>query len=111
MAATLKFGAALGVDTQTTKVEVEKKIEIVTWKNKSGVTNKVHEVDPTTDFNVEIEGDAQTDFTPGIISTLPLTGISGGVTVCPSVKYSESNDGKAVTTIQGTNYPSATELA
>jgi hypothetical protein len=111
MAATLKFGAALGTDTQTTKVDVEKKIEIVTWKNKSGVTNKVHEVDPSTDFTVEIEGDAQTDFAPGIITTLPLTGITGGVTVCPSVKYSETNDGKAVTTVTGTNYPSATELS
>ena len=111
MAATAKFGAALGVDALTTKVEVEKKIEIVTWKNKSGVTTKVHEVDPSTDFNVEIEGDAQGDFTPGIITALPLTGVSGGVTVCPSVKYSESNDGKAVTAVSGTNYPSATELS
>jgi hypothetical protein len=110
MASTPKFGAALGVDTHTTKVDVEKKIEIATWKDKAGVTKKVHEVDPTTDFSVEIEGDAQSDYTPGIISSLPLTGVSGGVTVCPSVKYSETNDGKAVTTVTGTNYPTATEL-
>jgi hypothetical protein len=110
MAATPKFGAALGVDVHTTKVDVDKKIEIHTWKNKSGVTLKVHEVDPTTEFTVEIEGDAVSDFTPGIISTLPLSGITGGVTVCPSVKYSESNDGKATTTVTGTHYPSASEL-
>jgi hypothetical protein len=111
MASTPKFGAALGSDSFTTKVEVEKKIEIVTWKNKSGVTTKVHEVDPTTDFSVEIEGDAQADYTPGIISTLPLSGLTGGVVVCPSVKYSESNDGKAATTVTGTHYPSAAELS
>jgi hypothetical protein len=111
MAATPKFGAALGVDVHTTKVDVEKKIEIVTWKNTSGVTNKVHEVDPTTDFSVEIEGDAQSDYAPGIMSSLPLTGLSGGVTACPSVKYSEGNDQKAVTTVTGTHFPSATELS
>lgn len=107
---TPKFGAALGTDTYTTKVEVEKKTNIATWVDKTGTTKKVLDYDPTTDFSVDIEADAAASYTPGVITTLPLTGITGGVTVCPSVKYSETNDGKAVTSVSGTNYPSASKL-
>ena len=110
MASTPKFGAALGSDTYTTKVDIEKKIETTVWKDKTGVSKIVKTTDPTTEIAVTIEADAQADFAPGIITTLPVTGISGGVVACSSVKYSETNDGKAATDISATHYPSAAVL-
>jgi hypothetical protein len=111
MAGTPKFGAASGSDTHTTKVEIDKKIELATWRDKTGTTIKVKDFDPTTDFNVEIEADAVADFAPGVGGSLPMTGVTGGVSVITSTKYSESNDGKATTTVSGTNYPSGSELS
>lgn len=110
MAATPKFGAALGSDELTTKVELDSKVEVATWRDKTGTTAHVKDYDPTTEISVEIEGDARTDFEAGVLSTLPVesgAGITGGVTIAPSVKYSETNEGKAVTSITATHYPSA----
>jgi hypothetical protein len=111
MAATAKFGAALGSDELTKSVETDKQAEEIAWRNKSGVEVKHHTFNPTTAFSVVIEGDARADFDVGVDETLPLTGLTGGSSVITGVKYSESYDGKAETAITGKHRPSASALA
>jgi hypothetical protein len=110
MAGTPQFGAPSGSDSHTTKVDIDKKVEVATWRDKTGTTVKVKTFDPTTEFSVEIEADADSDFAPGVASSLPCTGISGGVSVITSTKVSEVNDGKTSTSVSGTNYPSGSAL-
>jgi len=110
MAAIAKFGAALGVDELTKSVEKDKTVEVAVWKNKSGVDVKHHPFNPTTKFNVAIGGDATGDYDTGVVGSLPLTGLAGGSAVVESVKYNETQDGGAETSISGTHRPSASAL-
>jgi hypothetical protein len=44
------------------------------------------------------------------VGSLPLTGLAGGSAVIESVKYNETQDGGAETSISGTHRPSASAL-
>lgn len=113
MAAEPKFGAACGTDEYTTRVELDAKSEIATWRDKTGTTTLVKGYDPTTDISIEIDGDARADVAAGVVASLPLesaAGISGGAIAVTSVKYSEQNDGKATTSVSATHYPSGEDF-
>lgn len=112
MAATATFGAAIGSDTYTSSVEIEKTSEIAVWKNNVGVDVKVKAFNPMTKGSITISGIDAT-IAAGVAATIPLASgtISGGVITVPSVKMSYKTDGPAEQVVSFEHRPSASELA
>lgn len=109
MAATATFGAAIGTDSLTQAVEIEQTTETAVWKNNVGVDTKVKAFNPMTKGSFTLGG-VDSSISVGVVSSVPITGISGGVITIPSVKTSYKTDGGAEQVVTFEHRPSGSAL-
>jgi hypothetical protein len=103
----VKFGITKHQGALIDSVEVEKKIEQKALKGSDGNVARVHVYNPTTSGTVK--GHGELTVVPGV-GDPGVSGVTGGVTVIPSVKDSESNEDFGGWEYGFDNYPNAEEV-
>ena len=106
-ASSTTIGVLLVAETTCTGNEVTKKLSDALITNADSSHGTSASFDPVFEFSISGRGSVPAGIAVGVLATPDHSDISGGVTICTSLKYTEKNDDYQEWSYGGMNYPGA----